>query len=202
MSAETKNPEEWTEERLKKDFPAIEMVYEIALGSYNLAISRADKMDSKMVSVMTSSAAITFGLAVAGKNLGMPPDSWCFIAVTALFAIDALVYSYGRFFAGRGDITVLDPRQLYNEHLFQKPWDFKKDRAFYAGESFHRTMDRVVTPRWQCARILSISLVLKVAAFLVWVATRPSQPFHPTPEKGAEEADYYLYLLTEQMIPF
>ena len=202
MSAEIESPEEWTDDKLEEQFPAIGLAYDLAVKSYDVAQERADKLDVKIHSIMALSAAITFGLTLSAKNLDLSLDSWWLVLILVLFGFDTFIFISGRFGVGQGNLIVIDPRELFRERLESGKTTFKKDQIFYAGEALKENSENLILPRWKRAKWLSISLALKVWVFLAWASTHLSKPHVPTPEKGVEEADYYLYLMTEQMIPY
>ena len=202
MSEEVEHAEEWTDERLQKEFPAIYLAYDIAIKSYDVSRAQADKLDVKIHSIAALSAAITVGLTVAASNLDLPLNSWCLQALLILFGCDTLLFLGGRFVIARGNVFALSPKKLFDENLDTEKWTFMRDRIYFAAQAFEETSKKLLVPRWWVALILSISLVLKVWVFLVWVwvSAHPSPHRAPNPGKAVEEADYF-YLMVEQMIP-
>lgn len=150
-------------------YPSTEAAYELAVKTYPLAIQRADAMDARLQSAMSMASAISFAIPIAARNMGLSFESPWFLAILFLFLVEVAVYFRGRFVVGRGDIEGIDPKRLHQDYLHLPEDEFKRDIIWYAGETWERNNDNLITPRWWHAVTLSFVLVVKVLVFCGWV---------------------------------
>ena len=83
--------------------------------------------------------------------------------------VEVVIYFRGRFWVGKGDIEGIDPKKLHQDYLHRPVDEFKRDLIWFAGETWERNNDNLITPRWWHAVTLSFVLVLKVLVFCGWV---------------------------------
>ena len=157
------------DEKLQQKYPSVDLAYELAVKSYDLAVSRADSMDSKIQSLISLSCALTFAIPIAARSLGLDMNSRWFAAILLTFGATVLVGILGRFFLYKATLHVTDPGKLYQNNLHQSEWEFKKDFIYYAGSSFEKNT-RLVDGRWWCAILMSFLLAVEAFWMAAWIA--------------------------------
>ena len=157
-----------SEENLERKYPSVSLAYDLAIKSYDLAVSRADAMDSKIQSLVSLSCALTFAIPIVARSLKLDLSSPWFVAIIATFVIGIVVSIAGRLCIYRGNLIVIDPDKLYKNNLLQSEWEFKRDLAYYAGKHFKHNVS-LVNGRWRCAVIISSLLVAEVLLMAFWM---------------------------------
>lgn len=159
--------EKVVETDLEKEFPSIELAYDVAIASFDTSQKRMDAVDGKTQSLMVMCVTSFLAFPTIAKALNVPFVSIFFvIAMLCIFA--SIVLSV--FSLKTGKVDRLDPSALFNEWLDLPRGKFMKDAIFHAGESL-RDANSVVENKWNLS---NLSLIFYFAAILsasLWLAT-------------------------------
>src|SRR5260370_42163935 len=118
---------EESEEELEKKFPSVELVYPLAVASYDLAQKRLDVVEGRLQTLLAFVPPVTIAVIAAARSV--PFASWWFVAamVSCLFGL-----------AGGGSsrlahkITGGDPSGVFGKrlHFFHGP--FERNVIFFS----------------------------------------------------------------------
>lgn len=149
---------------LKRDYPSIELVYPIAVNSYEVATKRLDVMDGRLQTItaimVTVSVAFVGFLGARGVRFD---NVWFFVSVV-LFLLGVVLGMAGRLI---GNVRLLDPETLYDGWLHVQEFEFKKDMIYAAGQAFSQNM-RLVGFRWRVSVILTVLFVVQMICLGLW----------------------------------
>lgn len=157
---------ELTLEQLQKDYPAVELVYPIAVSSYETIIKRIDALEARTQTIMAFAATLTVAIPSLTAGRGLSFRSGWFITALLLFVVALTLGMVSRL---KGRITVLSPKNLYDNDLGKGEWEFKKDTIYYAGINF-RHNNQLLLWRNQLVVWMSLIFCLEAVALAVWAA--------------------------------
>ena len=151
------------------NYPSVELAYDFAVQSYDIALNRYDAWDARIQNLLSLGVTLTLAIPFGGSALGYGFRSIWFVLAMTTFAAGLALGIYGRLV---GVLKIVDPEQLYNKMLGLSMWEFKKDFIFWAGKNYQSNRALID----QKARI---ALVIASLFFLegLWVALWVS--FHP-----------------------
>jgi hypothetical protein len=151
---------------LKDEYPAVELAYDIAVGSYDVLGKRFDSLDGRLqtaVAFFASSTATVLAIA-AGLKLNFH-SKWFYFAIgfMALTVIAAVVVRLD------SDLKVLDPSKLNtDEWLKCSEWEFKNLVIQAAAIAFVKN-NKLVMRRWRWLMAIILTFSLGVLCLTVWL---------------------------------
>lgn len=119
-------------ETIEREYPSVDLAYPFAVETYQWAQKRKEAVDNRIQTL--SAFAISLVLVVPPLIHSSAPatkftSAW-FILAMILFAIAAVLGTVARF---KGELRLIDPRDLYNEWLSFSEWEFKKNMIYFSG---------------------------------------------------------------------
>jgi len=146
-------------------FPSVDLAYDIAINSYDVAVKRIEWIDGRLQALLTFAATVGGAVVAASRSLLHFRSVWFYLAVIS-FGFATIVGFYARF---TGTIRVLDPAVFYQTWLHRSNWEFKKDLIYFAGEDFQCNI-KLSEKIWNLSIVVLILFFLEVAFLVLWVA--------------------------------
>jgi|KBSSwiStaDraftv2_1062776.scaffolds.fasta_scaffold659509_2 hypothetical protein len=148
-------------------YPSVDLAYDIAIDSYDVAIKRIEWIDGRLQALLTFAATVGAAVLSVGASRGLLHfrSIWFYLAIISFVLATALGF-YARF---SGTIRVLDPEVFYERWLHFSPWEFKKDLIYFAAEDFQCNM-RLSKRLWDLSIVVLILFFLEVVFLVLWVA--------------------------------
>jgi hypothetical protein len=152
-------------EDLARDYPGVDLAYDLAVGSYDSVIKRLDIIDGRLQTIMAFAATTTALVpTVAGARMITFHSTLLYLAI-ACFALQLFVGTYARLC---GTVLMLNPANFYQKWLDWSPWEFKKNFIYWAGEDFRENV-ALVRKKWALSVTISILFFLEAALLVAWV---------------------------------
>jgi len=154
-------------ENLATTYPSVDLAYDIAIDSYDVAVKRIEWIDGRLQALLTFAATVGGAVlsVVASRGLLHFRSVWFYLAMIS-FTLATIIGFYARF---TGTIRVLDPTLFYENWLHFSPWEFKKNLIFFAGEDFDWNI-KLSKRNWDLSVVVLILFFLEVAFLVLWVA--------------------------------
>ena len=153
---------------MEKTYPSVELVYPIAVASYDAALRRLDTIDGRLQTVLAFIVTTFAALASIANAHGVSFHSRWFYVAAFLLAGSVAFGTHSRL---AGKVKLLDPNLLYDHWLRQETWDFQKNFIAYAGDAFEANLS-LVDRKWRSTVTLILIFCAQTVALLVWVAAR------------------------------
>ena len=153
---------------MQKNYPGVDLAYELAVDSYEPLISRLDTIDGRLQTIM-GFAATTMALVpsvASARNL-----SFASVAFWVAFAIFVFILAVGSHARHHGEIKLLNPAKFedYDTWLGYEPWEFKSTFIHWAGQHFEHN-NNLVTWKWKRSVIVTFAFFVQVVFLVAWVA--------------------------------
>ncbi|MFZ1978477.1 MAG: hypothetical protein WAV76_11035 [Bacteroidota bacterium] len=151
---------------LEEQYPSVDLVYDIAKESYNVAMKRLDEANEGFEKLRSWVTVITFAF-LAWIIPKAPANSYnilFFSAITIYITIICLTI-YGK---AKDGVMMPSPKKLYETRLHQDKWTFKKDFIYLAGEDDKKN-DHYVIAKSKLATAIFIFFLLEAALFGFWL---------------------------------
>jgi hypothetical protein len=149
----------------ESEYPAVELAYPIALGSYEALTKRLDSLDGKLQTTLNMFVTMCLAFVSLAGARGVKFNSGWFLAIAIIFAVSITVGLTGRLV---GKIDTIHPLKLFNDYLGNSPWEFKKDMIWAAGQSFTKN-SMLLERRWRYCVALTVFLVVQAVVMTAWV---------------------------------
>lgn len=148
------------------EYPGVDLAYDIAVASYDSIVKRLDAIDGRLQTMLAFAATTTAVVPTAAKSAGLSFRSYWLYAALAVFAIQLLLGTIGRFF---GRVRLLRPEVLFQRWLHKSTWLFKKDMIAWAACDFDDNA-RLLENRWRLTVAVSVLFFIEAVLLLLWVA--------------------------------
>ena len=154
------------------DYPSIDLAYEIVLPSYDWAIRRLQVVEQRIEGLLrlTTTATIAIPVIAFATTKDVDPTvylNWQAVVASALFFLTTVLGLLARRFGG---ISVIDPKQLYDNHLKKGKRELKKDLIYFAGLDFQDNV-RLIERKSRCADLLVVLFVLELVFGVWWLVS-------------------------------
>jgi hypothetical protein len=154
-----------TKVKKEETYPSVDLAYEIALKSYDWAIQRLDAIEARVDQLLAWFSAVNLGvisiIATQAPSSQITFRSTWFYVAMVLFLITISLGFYSKF---RRELTLIDPKKLYEETMHKTPWEFKKDSIYWAGKHSGSNRDFIAwkanLSRWMIAAFALESIFL------------------------------------------
>lgn len=153
-------------EEEEKDYPGVDLAYDLAVNSYDSIIKRLDIMDGRLQTILAFAATTTAVVPTVANARGLSFRSWWLFLGLGAFVAQLVIGTLGRSF---GTVRLLKPEIFYEKWLDKSPWTFKKDLVFWAGKDFNDNAALLRT-KWRLTLIVSVLFFVEVIFLLAWVA--------------------------------
>ncbi len=153
-------------EELAKQYPGVEVAFDLAVDSYDSVIKRLDIMDGRLQTIMAFAATTTAVVPSVASARGLTFHSKLLYLAVGCFTLELVLGTYARF---TGNVRLLNPATLYEKWLEWEPWEFKKNFIYWAGEDF-KDNKTLVEKKWMLSVIVSVLFFLEAALLVAWVA--------------------------------
>lgn len=166
MNTENQNPNTVSSE---STYPSVELAYEQALHSYDIAIQRSDAVGDTIDKLLTWFSGITIAvitIVATNSNLTAPFKScWFYISIIIFLAI--VILSVVSRIRGT-PLMVVSPQELYEKTLGYSQWEFKKNAIYWASQHFIENC-RFVTWKAKIAKAMSWLFIVEIITLTVWL---------------------------------
>jgi hypothetical protein len=152
----------------EQQWPGVAPAQVFVLPSYQWMLSRFEAADSRLQTLLTFVATVTFAIPTVSRavNPNLPTRSGWFVAAIAVAAIMAVMGIVARL---RGHIILPSPEKLYNQSLTLTEWEFQRDALYFAGQNFAANW-KTVNGKARAAAVIGGLFVLELVLFLLWVS--------------------------------
>ena len=141
-----------TLEELQKTYPRVDLVYPIAVDSYDVALRRLDNIDSRLQTILAFIVTVSAAVPSVAANRGIHFKSWWFYAALAVFGVSIVLGTWARLARAP---KVLNPRKALTGWLQKPEWEFKKDFISFAADDFDFNRN-LVNVKWVCTVIVTL----------------------------------------------
>jgi hypothetical protein len=166
MELEVKNEIVMNEKELKKNFPSLDLAYEIAIDSYELLIKRIDALDSRLQNMLTFSITLLVAVPTVAKLREINFNSCCFVLGISYLIFSIVVAFYARLM---GNIKVLKVKKIYENNLHLNESQFKHDIICWAQFDQEANIG-LLKKMWELSVVSIILFALGLGLLALWVA--------------------------------
>lgn len=161
-----KEIEQLNDDELMKKFPSTDLVYNIALASYDNMIKRIDGLDGRIQTLTAFAVTACLAIPTLGKVQNLSFRSGWFWAAMFGMLLAVSVSAYARL---TGQVRMLNPENLHKGSLHLPIATFKLYAISYAAESFKKNNEHLVS-KWRLSVFCMVIFTLTLLCLLVWVA--------------------------------
>lgn len=150
------------------DYPSIDLAYEIVLPSYDWAIRRLQAVEQRIENLLRLVATVTLAFPVIASATTQGTSladyaTWQGIVTLVLFLTALSIGLAARRYKG---IRLIDPDDLFQDHLDKHKDEFKKDFIKFAGEDFQDNI-QLIEEKSTFADMIAVSFGIELV-FGVW----------------------------------
>lgn len=148
-------------------WPSIESAYAFVLPSYQWMISRYEAADSRIQTMLTFVATVSFGVPalVRASRPDIPLESPLLLGA---FGTGLLIAAIGIWARVQGSLILPDPAKLFEKWLGMPVREFQKNSLYFAGENFE-TNRRAVGRKATAVAGMAGLFAAQLALMLAWV---------------------------------
>ena len=154
-----------TLEELEKKYPRVDLVYPLAVDSYDVALRRLDGMDGRLQTMLAFIVAVSAAVPPVAANRGIHFRSPWFYAAIGIFVFSVALGTWARLARAP---KVLNPRKAFTSWLHKPEWEFKKDFIAYAADDFDYNRE-LVNFKWVCTVVVTVMFSFQAVCLAVWV---------------------------------
>jgi len=147
-------------------FPSLELAYQLAVSSYDMAERRHNAIDNRFQSLITFGVTISLAVITIVADRQVSFISGWFIAALFAFFIAIVVAAIAQH---KGKIRVIDPTILYQKWLELPPERFQKNLIFFSGEHFGLNCD-IIDKKHRGLNVAAIVFLIEFILLAVWLA--------------------------------
>lgn len=152
---------------LEKDFPSLELAYNIAIASYETSQKRMDAVDSKTQSLTALCITSFIALPTIARAWNVTFQSFFFYASMLLIFV-SIIFSIISLRVGTVDR--LDPSKLWDDEWLDYPrGQFMKDAIYHAGGSLKKA-DETIIYKWNMSNLALRFYFAAIFAGAFWLA--------------------------------
>lgn len=155
-----------SEDELKEKFPSINLVYPIAIASYDNMIKRLDGLDGRIQTLTAFAVTACLAIPALGKIQNLSFRSFWFWGAMVAILLAAILSVCARL---AGKVRMLDPENLRNGALHLPEHIFKAYAIHYAAKAFN-TNNKRLKCKWRLSVFCMSLFTLALLCLLVWVA--------------------------------
>lgn len=149
------------------EYPGVDLAYDIAVQSYDLAERRRDASHQRIDTLLSFATTVTVAVLVIAISVLEQPDFnslWLWgaggaYALLVLIALAAKVL---------GSLRQISPKLLYKQWLHLEEHEFKLQIIYWAGQ-YTDEARRMTNWKTTAATVMTVLFVAEAALFLVWL---------------------------------
>lgn len=153
----------------EEKWPSVGLAYEFVQPSYGWALDRVNSANRRIHQLQAFAATVTFAVPVLADsfvtNLTFQ-SGWLYLAL----GMFVLTIGLGIFAVWAGTIRLLNPGELYRYHLHKKPWEFKVDLVYRAGEALKHN-GKLISQKWTIAVAMTVAFAVELVSLALWILT-------------------------------
>ncbi len=155
-----------TEDEYEKTFPVLDLIYPIAVNSYEVSGKRLDSIDNRLQTALAFIVSVSAAVPAIGFSGKLQ-----FRSTWLLFALISFILSIfiGIFARWTGETILLSPETLLNEYKDDKPYQFKNFFIQGAAKDFEKNMN-LVYRKWKLSVAVIILFALEAVCLALWAA--------------------------------
>lgn len=155
-------------EYLEQHFPSLELVYPLAVASYDTIIRRIDAVVTRVQTMTAFSLTTLLAVPILARAQDIEFNLLFFAAVLCmLFAITVSVFAQWT-----GEVRNLNVEALRDDFLHLDKPVFQNYIIYYAAESYKKNV-AVLTKKWRLGVVSLVFFALSLSSLLAWVLTSP-----------------------------
>jgi hypothetical protein len=119
----------------ESQYPSVGLAYESIKSSYDVMISRFEAANARIQNFLTWVIGITAIIPIFTKIIIGTENFksiWFILSLLSFLAV-IIVGIVGQ---RAGTLKLIDPKIIYEKHLYFSQWEFKKNQIYWAGEHF------------------------------------------------------------------
>ena len=149
-----------------EDFPSLDLVYAIAIASYDTMAKRHESIDGRLQTLTAFAVTACLAVPALGKAQNLSFRSfWFWLAMSLLFSATS-INVYARL---SGHVRLLNISNLWKDSLHLPQATFKRYAIFYAAKSFEQS-DALLNRKWLLGIIAMIVYAVALMSLILWVA--------------------------------
>jgi len=154
-------------------YPSVNEAFSFVVPSYQWALERFERNDSRLQQIVTIAASITVGFPLLGvrlnSDIGTDID-WSLIPLAVAVLLGLAIVYHGLSSQTKRTLKLAGLLNLHREWLSLEKAEFKRDYLFYAGKHQEYNLEAV---EWKATQVIRLSYALgaQVLLFLIWIAT-------------------------------
>jgi hypothetical protein len=150
----------------KSQWPAVDAAYAFVVPSYQMMLSRYEAADTRLNALTTVAAGLAGFAPALGKamNASSAFEGW-FVAGSVLLVAAVVAGLWARTMGGVG---LPNPRVIFDKHLHESDWEFRKNAIDYAGQAFELNA-AIIRRKGNWSVAVMILMTLGIVAFSVWI---------------------------------
>ena len=150
----------------KQTLPSIELMYPIALASYETTLKRIEAVEKRAQEITTAAVTITAALVAFLSTQKHDFNSGWFAAAMISFAFALAV---GVAIRLQGYLKLIDPKPLYDKYLDLSDEDFKERFIVTSGKHFEENAD-LINLKGRLTTLLSILFGLEAVFIIIHIS--------------------------------
>ncbi len=155
-----------TEKEYKETFPVLDLIYPIAVNSYEVSVKRLDSIDSRLQTILAFIVSVSATVPAIGFSAKLQ-----FRSTWLLFALISFIFSMfiGIYARWTGETILLSPETLLNEYKDDQPYQFKNFFIQGAAKDFEKNMNLVYC-KWKLSVAVIILFALESVFLALWAS--------------------------------
>ncbi|MFZ1978672.1 MAG: hypothetical protein WAV76_12015 [Bacteroidota bacterium] len=155
---------------LRKKYPSVIYLYDVAFKSYDWAIQRSDAVDSRIDRYLAWISSINIGLIaiIATKYSFISFQSFWFRFSMIMFIASI---GCGIFTKLRGSLKLFDPEKVWEKRKIWfglEEWKYKKRVFYWAGRHYHINQS-FINWKGNCETAIIIIFLVEIISLCIWI---------------------------------
>ena len=153
--------------------PSVDTAFDFVVPSYQWALERFERNDSRLQQVVTVAASITVGIPIlvdriSDVSIAVVGASTVPLVLAEVVGIGIVIF--GLLSKQKHTLKLPGLTNIHREHLSLPVYQFKRNYIFWAGED---QCDNLEAIEWKASRVTQLSywLIVQIVLFLAWIAT-------------------------------
>ena len=150
----------------EKEFPSLDLIYDLAVASYEVAQKLLDAMNLRLQKLLALLLPLVLAFPVALKALNLHMGANFLWATEGSLLLSITLCLIG---CAHGHIQRIDPSVLFEHYLSSSCSEFKRDTIKNAGEAMVQNV-KTINRKWLFYLFAIISFGLSVVFLILWAS--------------------------------
>ena len=152
----------------EREWPGVAPAQAYVLPSYQWMVARYEAADSRIQSLLTFVATVTFAVPTLSRAIRpeIPLRSRWFICAVGIAVLVAGIGLYARL---TGSLVLPSPAALWQTSMKLSTWEFQRDAFYFAGQHYEANR-KIVNRKAAAAGIMVVLFACELLLMLIWVS--------------------------------